>query len=314
MQKIYQTPGLFFKYFCRALTVALAVSSSLFVFGGCEGASDALRNWGERGRRPAKARLDEAQVARWERDLNLSRAQSLELHDQLQDLVQESNRQGMLAWNIGKAYLNAGRYDLAALYYQGAIQGEPPDRLAAIQSGQTAPGIATFEQALPYFEEALLRHSPDPELLFEAGLCFANASRAAGWERNRWRTAVLLFDRMARVAPDDIRSRYQLALLYGKTSDNAVRDIPRAIDYLEAVVRREDQDVSARFLLGQLLVERGELDLAREQYRSIMQILEDVHGKGIAPGPAGDNPRYQQARENFETLEACATGSGACPL
>jgi tetratricopeptide (TPR) repeat protein len=310
MQKRYHTPGQDFKYFCVRFVLPLIILSA---FVGCEAVSDRIRNWGERDRRPAKARLDEAQVARWERDLNLSRARALELHDELQELVQESNRQGMLSWNIGKAYLNAGRYDLAALYYQDAIHGEPPERLAAIQSGQTAPGIATFEQAIPYFEEALLRHSPDPELLFEAGLCFANASRAAGWERERWRTAVLLFDRMARTAPDDIRSRYQLALLYGKTSDGAMRDIPRAIELLEATLRREEQDISARFLLGQLLVERGDSDLARAQYQRIMETLEDIHAKGIAPGAAADNPRYRQARENLETLEACASG-GECAL
>ncbi|MCR9144021.1 MAG: tetratricopeptide repeat protein [bacterium] len=311
MQKRYHIAGPGFKYFCIYFMMPLLIS---FAFVGCEGLSDSLRNWGERGRRPAKARLDEAQVARWERDLNLSRARALELHDDLQDLVQESNRQGMLAWNIGKAYLNAGRYDLAALHYQQAIQGEPPERLAAIQSGQTAPGVATFEQALPYFEEALLRHSPDPELLFEAGLCFANASRAAGWERNRWRTAVLLFERMRRVAPDDIRSRYQLALLYGKTSDSAARDIPRAIDYLEEVVRREERDIPARFLLGQLLVQSGDFDRARAQYSRIMEILEKIHDQGLAPGPASGNPRYQQARENLEVLEACAIGSNDCAL
>lgn len=311
MQRRYHTRGVGFKYFC----IYFCLPAMAFIgLGSCEAVSDTIRNWGERGRRPAKARLDEAQVGRWERDLNLSRARALELHDSLQDLVQESNRQGMLSWNIGKAYLNAGRYDLAALYYQGAIQGEPPDRLAAIQSGQTAPGIATFEQAVPYFEEALLRHSPDSELLFEAGLCFANASRAAGWERNRWRTAVLLFDRMARVAPDDIRARYQLALLYGKTSDATVRDIPRAIDLLQDVVRREEQDISARFLLGQLLVEHGKLDEARQQYQEIMSVLEDVHEQGIVPGPAKNNPRFQQALENFETLEACVSGGADCAL
>ncbi|MEQ9364756.1 MAG: hypothetical protein RIF32_10950, partial [Leptospirales bacterium] len=67
------------------------------------------------------------------------------------------------------------------------------------------------------------------------------------------------------------------------------------------------------FLLGQLLVERGDSDLARAQYQRIMETLEDIHAKGIAPGAAADNPRYRQARENLETLEACASG-GECAL
>lgn len=296
---------IFFKYFCVyfVMPVLLALTSI-----SCEATEDALRNWGERGRRSAQPRLNEEEVRRWERDLNLSRARSLELQKSIQDLVQESNRQGMLAWKIGKAYLNAGRYDLASLYYKGAIQGRLPDDL----EGQTAPDIATFEQALPFFEEALARHNPDAELLFEAGLCYANASRAAGWERDRFRTAVLLFERMARVAPDDIRSRYQLALLYGKTGDPDLRDVPGAIELLNEVLVREEQDISARFLLGQLYAVQGRLDQAREQYAQIMSILENLHRAGVVPGSPEKNPRYVQARENLETLEACLAGSGNC--
>lgn len=301
------------KLFCismpaRSVSGLLLALGCLGLFGpSCEAAGDRLRQWGERDRRPAQQRLDEVEVQRWQRDLNLSRARTLELHETLQELVQESNHRGMLAWKIAKAYLNAGRYDLAAMHYQGAAAGREPAQIAA----ETAPGVATFEQALPFFEEALLRHRAEPELLFEAGLCFANASRAAGWERERWNTAVRLFQQQLRIAPEDVRPRYQLALLYGKTDDSAVRDPERAMEYLRQVLAREERDISARFLLGQLLVEGGDLSSAREEYLRIQTTLGDLHEKGLVPGAARDNPRFQQARANFETLDACLSG-GAC--
>ena len=294
--------GKFFKYFCLTVLLPFALAS----FTACDAIGDRLRNWGEQGRRPAKARLDEAEVARWQRDLNLSRARSLELHDSIQDFVQESNHQGMLAWKIGKAYLEAGRYDLGALYYNEALGA------GSARPGDQAPDIVMFEQALPFFDEALLRHNPDPELLFEAGLCYGNAARALGWERERWQRSVQLFERMSRVVPDDVRPRYQLALLYGKVTNSELRDIPRALDHLDEVLRREEQDVSARFLRGQLLVERGELAPAIEEYRRILGILDDLHGRGVVPGRVTDNPRYQQARENLEVLEACVGGGAGC--
>ncbi len=283
-----------FKHFYVA--AALAVLS--LAFSSCEQAEDSLRNWGLRERRPATPRLDDEEVARWERDLNISRSRALELHEKIQELVQESNHQGMLAWKIGKAYMQAGRYDMGALYMQQAVGGEEA------REPDGSRGVQTFDQAIPYFETALRRHSPDPNLLFDAGLCFANASRANGWERNRWRTAVYLFQRLMRIEPDDVRPRYQLALLYGKTEDPEVRDIPRAIDLLEDLVARSGRDVSARFLLGHLYAAVDDLDRAAAQYRSILEILEAMHGEGLLPGSLSDMPRYRQARENLDTLES----------
>lgn len=283
-----------FKHF-YVLAALLALGAGLV---SCEQAEDSLRNWGLRERRPAVPRLDDEEVARWERDLNISRARSLELHEQIQEIVQESNHQGMLAWKIGKAYMQAGRYDMGALYMQEAVAGEPA------REPEAGRGVQTFDLAIPYFEAALRRHSPEPDLLFDAGLCFANASRANGWERNRWRTAVYLFQRMLRVAPEDVRPRYQLALLYGKTVDPEVRDVPLAIELLEDLIARSQRDVSARFLLGHLYAANDELDRAAAQYRNILEILEAMHREGLLPGSLNEMPRYRQARENLDTLES----------
>lgn len=286
-------------------TAIAALTALLFLLPACEPVGDYIRNMGERDRRPPKDRLNEEEIRRWERDLNLSRARVLELNDTIQEMVQESNLQGMLSWKIGKAYLEAGRFDLAAQHYEAAARNE--------RLGEPAPGPQTFEQAIPRFREALTRHQPDQELIYEAGLCFANSSRALGWEVERWRTAQYLFETALRQKPDDNRPRFQLALLYGKTENPQVRNTSLAIELLREIIDREGDHISARFALANILVETGAIAEAVEEYRNIQEMLQNLHRRGVIPGSLQNNPPYQQTQENIAQLEACLRGGAECP-
>ena len=271
----------------------------------CEAVGESLRRWGEENRRSVAPRLDEDQLKQWERDLSLSRAKALELREQLHALVEESALQGRLSREIARAYMNAGRYALAALHYQAAAGQQ-----AATENER---GVLTFEQAIPYFEDALRRHNVDPELLFEAGLCFANASHALGWEAQRWEAAVYLFQRLARVRPEDTRPLYQLALLYGKTTDSSRRNLPRAVDLLEQVIQVENKNVPARFALAHLAVEQGDLEKAGRQYENITVVLKDLERRGVV-GNLKDNQSYANAQENLNSVRDCLNGSPDCAV
>lgn len=271
----------------------------------CERLGDSIRSLGERNRQPIE-KPDPAEIERLERDLRLSRERALDLQARINELAGEQRLQGRLAWQLARAHMQRARYDLAAQQMIAAAQGAPAE-------GATDPGIS-FEQALPLFREALRQHSVDPELLFEAGLAFANASRAMGWEKNRFDTAVFLFERMAALKEEDSRPRYQLALLLGKTNDPSRRDASRAIALLRDVVLREDANIPARFALAHLLVEAGELDAARNEYHAILEQLSELKRRGAIGGDLEDVPNYRQAKENLEALEECAREPESCTV
>lgn len=285
-----------------SLLLLLGVAAS---FGGCEQINDTVRNWGERSRRNRAKELREEELKKWERDLNLSRARTLELHKTVHEIVQESNRQGMLAWKIARAYMADQRFEMAAQYYQGAAGGDLPDPRAE---------SALFESALPFYREALRRRKLNEELLFETGLCYANASRALGWEPERWRTAVFMFEQMRAVKPEDSRADYQLALLYGKTTNENLRNRERAIELLTDLIRREEHNLPAHFARAHIMTEKGDLAGALQAYNQLREQMEVLHEKGVIGGNLKNNPQYRRLSVNIEKLEVCVNNLPGCEI
>jgi len=287
------------KYYIFVVIAFLPVS--------CEKISDTIRNYGLSTRQRREQKLSSEEVEKWKRDLNISDERARELHEKIHYLVQETNLQGMLSWKIAKAYMEDARYDMAAMYYEGAMNNSLPD-------GPMMERERMFEDSLPYFKKALKLHRTEPELLFEAGLCFANASRSQGWEIERWKTAVFLFTRMNELKPDDLRPAYQLALLYGFTTKGEVKDQDHALELLRWILKKEETNISARFTLANILVQRSDFETARAEYLKISEILKDMHSSGILSGPVGRNQKYKQTLENIEKLDNCIADSPSCEI
>ncbi|MDH5657611.1 MAG: hypothetical protein OEZ34_16975 [Spirochaetia bacterium] len=282
------------------ITAALSLTS-------CQKVSDLLRNWGITSRQRKEKKISAEEMERWKRDLKISEDRVHELHKDIHQIVQETNLQGMLSWKIAKAYMEDARYDMAAEYFEGAVNNSLPDRSITEKS-------RLFDKAIPYFEKALKMHRIEPELLFDAGLCYANASKSQGWEVERWKTAVYLFSLMKEMKPDDLRPNYQLALLYGFTSKKKYKDQTLAMDLLQEIIKKEETNVSARFVIANLFVQKGDLDSAREEYIKISEVIEDMHSSGMISGPVSRNRKYLQARENIEKLDDCLEGRPSCEI
>ena len=275
-----------------------------FSFFACTQAEDSIRNWGRTSRLTKDRKLERLELKKWERDLNLSRARAQELNKNMQAMVRESNLQGRLAWKIARAYCITAHYEAGTEQYKKSI-GVSPER-----EGSLNP----FEKSLPYIKEALLKKKMEPQLLFDAGLCFANASRAMGWESERFKTAVLFFERLQILKPTDLRAKYQLALLFGKSPVQEQRNTSRAVMLLKDIVKLDERDLAARFALGHILVETGELSEARQVYEALKIQVEEMHKKGIIPGSLNKNRQFIRATENIEKLDYCIQGSKQCEI
>ena len=289
---------------CIVLTLSLA---PLLALSACEGISDEIRNWGKRNRLEREKRLERGELEKWERDLNLSRAKTQTLYKDIQGLLKENDIQGRLNWKIGRAFCEAGRYEQASAHYKAAVK-----KLNAEVAGGKKN---LFEKSLPYFQEALGRAKIEANLLFDAGLCYANASRSLGWERDRWLTAVYLFEAMRKLDPKDLRAPYQLALLYGKTLDKRHRDIERALALLEGVLVEDKKGtIAPHFLYAHLLATKGDFEKGKQEYEKIKLKLKTLHDEYILPGNLEENRQFQKAVKNIEELEYCISGSNLCAI
>ena len=279
----------------------------LFSTGSCGWVTDSIRNWGITTRQDKAKEIEEVQLKQWERDLNLSRTRVNELRQNISDLIQESNRQGHLSWKIAKAFCESERYEEGIDHIHDALENRPTGESKKEE-------LNIYEKSLPYFQRALKKHKIEANLLFDAGLCYANASKTLGWERNRFETAVYLFERMQALAPNDSRASYQLAILFGKTIDEDLRDRNRAIQLLNEVINKDENDIASRFALANIYVEDGKMEQAVEEYRIIQSKIEELHSRGTIPGSLKKNRQYNQAAKNIEELNYCINGDPQCSV
>lgn len=290
--------------FCLRHPARIMVAISMIgMLIACDWSSDGLRRWGEESRRNREQELQQAELKRWQRDLKMSKAEIVELHKNIHELVQESNHQGQVAWKIAHAYMQARRYEMAGAYFQDALQNK---------LSKDEPRSVDYDRLLPMLEIALQRHNLEKDLLLDAGLCYANASRAHAWEIRRWLASERLFKEVLSLYPEDGKAIYELALLYGK-STNQARDPERAIELLDLLVKKETKNIPARFAYAHILTEQNQLDAALENYIQIQRQLEELQDQGVISN-LENSSSYKNAKANQEKLETCLQGKAGCEI
>jgi tetratricopeptide (TPR) repeat protein len=292
-------------FFTVSFTAGILLISSV----SCDKGLDSVRAWGQRERWTKAKEINKDELEMWKKDFAISEDKVRELYKSIQLLTKESAHQGNLSWKIAKAYADQGRYELAEYHYRKAAEGSSgqPDTSENPDSG-------SYEKAIPYYQNALKNHVIQKDLLYDAALCYSNASKELGWDAERWDTAVYLFDTVLRIDPDDVRPLYPLALLYAKTGDESRRDTKKALELLDVLIKKQNQDVAARFAKAHILVETGDLDRALTEYRQIKEIIEDLHNTGLIKGSADKNPKYRKVSENIIKLERCTTDKLGCEI
>ena len=287
----------------KQIGFAICALLSFGILLNCDFATDGLRNWGSRHRDKRTKQIAAADLEMWKRDLAISEDKAIRLSDDIQSLVSERKRQGQLSWKIAKAFMNEMRFEAASDHFKAAVNEEPP----AETSGQL------LEQSLPFFQKALKLHTVDPELLFDAGLCYANASHALGWEEDRFRTAVFLFERGMSVKPEDGRFAYQLALLFG-VANTRFHDMDHAISLLDGLLKREDTNVPARFARANILTRQGKLQAAFDENIRITESIKKIYTENRVQGDYQKNQQYRSAQSNLEQLQLCIDNKPGCTL
>lgn len=285
------------------MKIQFFVIAGFLFFTGCSDVRHTIQNWVERHRTSRQQKIHREDIEKWKHDLAISEEEAEKLYRWIYDFAREKKLQGEISWKIGKALMEQASYELASSYMKNAFGGELKDEKE----------VSLFEEALPYFQKALIHAPLNPDLLYDAGLCYGNASRALGWEERRFRTAIYLLERGWSLNQNDTRFAYVLGILYGKTT-NTLRNVEKAIRLFDFTIRKDPYFLNPYFAKAQVLVEEGLFQEAFFVYNEITEVIKDMYAKKLLRGDYTDDPRYRQAMHNMKELQVCIEGREECRI
>jgi tetratricopeptide (TPR) repeat protein len=251
----------------------------------------------------------EVELEKWKQKLALEEAEIKELDEKIRKMVRKTKEAGVLSWKIAQGYMRVGNYELSSRYYTQAIQQNMDNKVDVVGSE-----VHFFEGAIPFFEKALLYRELTDDLLFEAGLAYANASRDRGWDKERHDIAVTIFKGLIRKDPADLRYPYELALIYFDSSvtDGLIdgvdpagyNDAEKAMKIMNAIIQKEPNNIPARFARANFLYRGGSPEQATEEYLTIKSKLEAMKKAGAIKENLEKNTSYINVVRNLKKLGA----------
>lgn len=247
----------------------------------------------------------EADLVHWKDKLALEEAEIEEMDKKIRKLVQKSNQAGALAWKIARGYMRSGSFEVGSKYYEEAIGNDLKNAGFELHS---------FESALPYFEKAMKNGKLDKQMLYEAALAFANASKDMGWEPNRRTRAITLLRQLSRLDGKDTRFPFQLALIYFDSSlkgenwggkvNSGFDEVWDAFSLLDQILTSEPYNIPARFAKANFLVQIGKVNNAESEYLLIKGYLEQMKVNGAIRETLIENSSYQNVLKNLEKIKS----------
>ncbi|WCL49882.1 tetratricopeptide repeat protein [Leptospira sp. GIMC2001] len=276
----------------------------------------AKRNWDKKQNQNT---VDFEDVEKWKVTLALNEAELKALDKSIRNMVNRTSQAGALSWKIAQAYMKASNYEMGLRYYQRAIDesdsaSESASSFKSTGEVETNSGtrMAYWESSLPYFNKSLVYKKIDKELLFQAGLAYANASRNMGWEPERRSRAIDLFTSLSQLDPLDSRFPYQLALIYFDSSvssgswaiQESYNQEGLAFSLLNEILKKEPENVPVRFARANFLYRIGKTSDAYNEYRTIRSTIEAIDARGEIRGGLEKNSSYINVLKNLEQLES----------
>lgn len=239
-------------------------------------------------------------IERVEQQIRTADKSARELYQESQRLLHEDNTEGAISkleqaisirledpelhYKLGELYEQTNKADLAINEMLGVIEFDPGHVLAHQQLGIMYEKKEYFYQALKKWKEADALLSSDQtkshlqslsEKLSKIELKTAPLLKKAKeeTESGKWTTAIETLKQALSLAPDDIRIRMELALLYVKTGNTA-----EAYKELNTISLQDSTNGEAQYRLGLLYFTAGQWEDAKRAYVSALKskVLSDA--------------------------------------
>ena len=183
----------------------------------------------------------------------------------------EKNPASFLAHNnLG---LLLGRRGLAAQaeeHYRQALHANPEFAPAEYNLGNALTAQGRADEALTHYERAARIAPDDPKAHYNLGNALAQGERR--------REAIEHYEAALMLRPDFSMARAALRAARYELVDLLIREerFAEAAEELREVLRREPEQVEARFNLGLALVRLGQIDEAIAQYEQVLHLRPDL--------------------------------------
>jgi len=163
---------------------------------------------------------------------------------------------------IGKAHLNRGEYDDAVRELEAAAQADPKLPLAHYYLGMTYVQQQDYESARAEFQKDL---AVEPDAAFT----YEQLGKVESTLQNEGEAAKD-FGRAVKLDPRLVESRIGLAKIAERK-----REYPAALAQLDEIIRLDQDNVSSRYLRGQVLMRMGHEKEGREELAVAAKMLND---------------------------------------
>ncbi len=272
-------------------------------FFSCDNIANKIQNWSFEHRRERKAKITEEDLKKWKYNLKVSE-DAKKLFELIHQYAMEKKIQGELSWKIGKALMDQGSYELATEFMKQSFQN---------QLNEPEEILNLYNESVSYYKKALINFKPVPDLLFDAGICYGNASRLLGWEEERLKTAMFLLERGYLTYTDDLRFAYSLAILYAKVPEK-FRNVEKSLGLLDYIIKKDHYHIASYFTKANILAENGAFQEAFLVYEEITKVIEEMYKKKMLSGKPENNLQYKKALQNMYDLQICIEGKQGCKI
>jgi tetratricopeptide (TPR) repeat protein len=181
-------------------------------------------------------------------------------------------------YHLGRVRYQQNQFDLAIMEFQDVLARDPKNVKAQDNLGlsleaknQVEPAIAAYKKAIE-LDGSATQHSEQPYL--NLGSLLAKSSR--------YDEAIPLLTHAVEIAPGQFKGHYELARAY--FDSNRFEPARRQA---EAAVQVDPKDSTGHYLLGRIYQRLGQKDLAKKQFQSTSELLQDKDShssEGMATG------------------------------
>lgn len=249
-------------------------------------------------------KITEKDIEEWKERLNMTEGEIKLLDREIHKLIKKTNKAGSLSWRIARAYMRMGNYEMGSIYYTQSLKED-----VAKKDTQESL-IHKYETSLAYWDKTLLYKSLNEQLLYEAGLAYANAARDMGWEPKRTEVAIQIFESLLVKSPEDNRYPFELALIYFGSSTGrqvlgeAYSDRPqKAIFLLDGILKKQPANLPTRFARANFLYKLNRVSEARNEYMQIKTLIEELHGRKVIKGKLEEYESYKNVLKNLDQIK-----------
>jgi len=164
--------------------------------------------------------------------------------------------------NISWAYNNLHMYKLANRYADMCLKSGKATDVDYINKGNALHGLKKLDEAISYYDKALVKNPKSPLALWGKGLCL--------YEKKEFKECLVFFRQYLELGGDNNSASYYISKVYIE-----LKDLNGGINEFKNLISKNPKDDSLYMSLGYMYFDQGDFNSAINCYDSIIKRSSD---------------------------------------